>query len=191
MRFFYDSRSDQLGIRFKPGKPEPASRRHEVMPGILMDFDARGNLAQIEIQQISRHQPDIVHLTGQLVHELIQRSSELSQEALLAIEKTLRLGHEPAAAAHAGYAPRFSFDAIANVLIVDLLLPSQGSELMPKREILPGTWAVFDNQGQLISMEMTSAMQQFPDLQRFVDQGQELLAMQRFFRMPPGNQGPG
>lgn len=187
MKFFYSSRTDLLGIRFKPGKPgkpEAAARRHEVMPGILMDFDARGNLSQIEIQQVSRHQPHIPQLLEELIQELLRRSSEISQEAMLAIEKTLRLGQEPASTAD--YQPSFSFDAIANVLLVEFLRPGPGTEMLPKKQIMQEVWANFDNQGQLISMELHGAMQHFPDLQRFVEQGQELLAMQRFFRLPPG-----
>ncbi|PKL76316.1 MAG: hypothetical protein CVV27_10865 [Candidatus Melainabacteria bacterium HGW-Melainabacteria-1] len=182
MKFYYDSRSDILGIRFKPGKPEAAARRHEAMPGVIMDFDARGNLAQVEIQPVSRHHPGIAQLVSQLAQELLARSGELSQEALLAIEKTVRLGQDPIAGTAADYQPRFSFDAIANLLIVDFLRPVAGTELSPKRQIMQDVWAIFDAQGQLISMELSSAMQQFPDLQRFVEQGQELQAAQRFFR---------
>ena len=183
MKFFYSSRSDVLGIRFKPGKHEAAARRHEVMPGVMMDFDARGNLAQVEIQQVSRHQPHIPMLMQQLIQELLQRSGEISQEAMLAIEKTLRLGQDPAL--QADYQPSFSFDAAANVLLVEFLRPTPGTELLPKKQIMQEIWAIFDGQGQLVSMELHAAMQHFPDLQRFVEQGQELLAMQRFFRQPP------
>ncbi len=184
MRFFYDSRTDILGIRFKPGKPEPAARRQEVSPGVIMDFDLRNQLSALEVQKVSRQQPDLPRLMNQLVQELIQRSGELSQEVLLAIEKTLRLGDDPTSKRRTDYQPCFSFDAVANVLVVEFLRPTQGTELMPKQQILPAVWAVFDTQGQLVVMEMHSAVQQFPDLQRFVEQGQEMLAAQRFFRGP-------
>lgn len=186
MKFFYDSRSDILGIRFKPGKPEPPGRRQEVLPGVLMDFDKRGNLAQLEIKQASRHQPDLGQMIQQLTQELVQRSGELSQEALLAIEKTLRLGHDPETSQKMpDYQPSLSFDAIANVLVLEFLRPGPGSELMPKKQVVEGIWAVFDAQGYLVLMELHAALQHFPDLQRFVAQGQEMQALQHFFRSPP------
>lgn len=149
-----------------------------------MDFDLRNQLSALEVQKVSRQQPDLPRLMNQLVQELIQRSGELSQEVLLAIEKTLRLGDDPTSKRRTDYQPCFSFDAVANVLVVEFLRPTQGTELMPKQQILPAVWAVFDTQGQLVVMEMHSAVQQFPDLQRFVEQGQEMLAAQRFFRGP-------
>lgn len=183
MRFYYSSQSDALSIRFKPGKQETAARRHEVTPGVSLGFDGRGNLSQVDIQQVSRQQPQIPQLMQELIQELLQRSSEISQEAMLAIEKTLRLGQDPAAPAD--YQPSFSFDAVANVLVVEFLRPKPGTDLLPKKQIMQEIWGHFDSQGQLLSMELHGAMQHFPDLQRFVEQGQELLGMQRFMRFPP------
>lgn len=183
MKFFYSSQTDLLGIRFKPGKQAAIARKHEIMPGVTMGFDGRGNLSQVDIQPVSQHQPQIPQLMHELIQELLRRSSEISQEAMLAIEKTIRLGQEPAATAD--YKPSLSFDAVANVLLVEFLRPSQGTDILPKKQIMQEIWANFDGQGQLISMELHAAMQHFPDLQRFVEQGQEMLAMQRFFRLPP------
>ncbi|MGV3524818.1 MAG: DUF2283 domain-containing protein [Candidatus Sericytochromatia bacterium] len=187
MRFYYDSRTDKLGIRFKPGKAETPARRQEVMPGVLMDFDSRGNLIQLEIMRASAQQPELPHFVEELARELAQRSGELAQEALLAIEKTLRLGDDDKSPAELrqDYAPCFSFDAISNVLVAEFLRPDPSVPMMPKKQISPEVAANFNEGGYLVNMEIRAALQQFPDLRRFVEQGQELLAVQHLFRSPP------
>lgn len=185
MKFFYDSRTDILGVRFKPGKAEAAAHRQEVMPGVAMEFDKRNHLAYIEIRQASQHQPELGGFIQELAQELVRSTPELSKEALLAIEKTLRLGQDPVQAESPEYNPCLSFDAVANVLVVEFLRPAAGAELMPKKQIIDGIWAVFDAQGYLVLMELHAALQHFPDLQRFVAQAQELQALQHFFRPGP------
>lgn len=182
MRFFYDSQSDLLGIRFKPGQGDSGLKQHEVMPGVSMGFDKQGALVQVEIRQASSQQPDLPQLVTQLVQELVQRTPEISKEALLAIEKTLRLGDDDEAGAEPKYQPGFSFDASNNVLVVEFFRPASRAELMPKKQILPFVFAEFDQQGHLVSMDIQSALQQFPDLGRFIQQGQELLAVQYLLR---------
>ncbi len=183
MKFFYDSRTDVLGVRFKPGKAEAAAHRQEVMPGVAMEFDKRNHLAYIEIRHASQHQPELGSFIQELTQELVRNSAELSKEALLAIEKTLRLGQDPQSESGGpDYNPCLSFDAVANVLVIEFLRPAPGAELMPKKQIIDGIWAIFDAQGYLVLMELHAALQHFPDLQRFVAQAQELQALQHFFR---------
>lgn len=186
MRFYYDSGHDILGIRFKPGQADSGDKKHEVMPGVFMNFDAKGNLAQIDIQKASSQQPDLPQLVEQLVQELLANTKEISQEALLAIEKTIRLGDDSSDEQNPDYQPGFSFDAINNVLVVDFFKPESRKDLMPKQQILANTFAVFNQQGHLVSMDIQGAIQQFPDLGRFVQQGQELLSMQHVLRMAIG-----
>lgn len=184
MRFYYQSETDRLGIRFKPGPNEKAQRRHEVMPSIFMEFDAKGQLAQMEILNASQHQPEIKQMIQQMVQEVLKNSAELSKEAMLAIEKTLRLDDEADTAPEVQYSPGFSFDAVSNVLVVELIRPSSCKELLPKQRVLPNTFATFDGQGHLVSLEMPAALQQFPDLRVFVEQGQQMLALQHMFKFP-------
>ncbi len=182
MRFFYRSSNDLLGVRFKPGPPERPHRRHEVMPQIFMEFDAKGNLAQIEIQNASVHQPDLKDMIQNMVQQVMAQADQLSQEVMLAVEKTLRLSSGPDDGKQLSYAPGFNFDAHSNVLIVNLLAQTQLENLLPKQQVLPHTYATFDDDGYLISLEIQGAMQQFPDLRQFVEQGQQMLAMQNMFK---------
>ena len=182
MRFFYRSSNDLLGVRFRPGPPERPHKRHEVMPKVFMEFDAKGNLAQIEIQNASAQQPDLKQMVQNMVQEVMQHADQLSQEAMLAIEKTLRLRTEPDEAKNLNYSPGFNFDAQSNVLIVNLLAQTQLENLLPKQQVLPHTYATFDEDGYLVSLEIQAAMQQFPDLRKFVEQGQQMLAMQNMFQ---------
>jgi len=184
MRFFYDSGLDILGIRFKPGQVGSDSKPlKEVMPGVFMGFDKKGNLEQIDIKNASAQQPDLPQLVEQLVQELLANANEMSQEALLAIEKTIRLGDDNNKQPDPEYQPGFSFDAINNVLVVDFFKPESRSNLMPKQQILPNTFAVFNQDGRLVSMDIQGALNMFPDLGRFVQQGKELQAMQNILRM--------
>lgn len=182
MRFFYRSSNDLLGVRFRPGPAERAHRRHEVMPQVFMDFDAKGNLAQIEIQNASAHQPDLKDMIQNMVQAVMNQAEKLSQEATLAIEKTLRLSTESDDKQPLSYSPGFNFDALNNVLIVNLLAQTQLENLLPKQQVLPHTYATFNEDGYLISLEIQAAMQQFPDLRQFVEQGQQMLAMQNMFK---------
>lgn len=182
MRFYYSSNADVLGIFFKPGKPDQKGRRKEIMPGVWMIFDPRGALVQLEIQQASRHDPQLKQMVQMLVQEVLRQADAISKEALLAIEKTIRLNDDPQAEQAADYQPGFNFDAASNVLVVEFFKPPSREDLMPKKQILNNTFATFDQDGRLVSMDIQGAMQQFPELQRFVQQGQEMLALQHLFR---------
>lgn len=181
MRFYYSSRQDVLGIFFQPGKSAGKGRRREVMPGVWMVFDPRGGLTQLEIQQASQHDPQLKQMVQTLIQEVLRQAEDISKEALLAIEKTIRLGDDHSEQA-ADYQPGFNFDAASNVLVVEFFKPPAREDLMPKKQILTNTFATFDQDGRLVSMDIQGAMQQFPDLQRFMQQGQEMLAMQHLFR---------
>jgi len=184
MRFYYESQADVLGIYFQPGRPEgqKAARRREVMPGIWMEFDQRRQLAKLEIHRASQHDPNLKHMVKELVQEITRRSGEMAKEALLAIEKTIRLGDDPQAAQAVNYQPGFNFDAASNVLVVEFFKPAVREDLLPKKQVADHIFAAFDQDGRLVSMDIQSALQQFPDLQRFIQQGQEMQAMQHLFR---------
>lgn len=188
MRFFYDSHSDRLGIQFQPLRPKTAAKgkqnQHEVMPGVIMGWDERGNLEQIEIRQASHHQPELKHFIHELIQEVLKHAQDIPQEILLAIEGTLRLNQdEHGPVQESDYQPRLSFDAATNVLTTEFRAPRSG--LVHKREIIPGIVAHFTEQGELLAMEMLQALQHFPALQQFVQQGNELLALQHLFRNSP------
>lgn len=187
MKFFYDSRSDLLGIQFQPLRNKPASKanrsQREVMPGVFMGWDERGQLDRIEIREASRHQPELRNFITELVQEVLRQAQDIPKEILLAIEGTLRLSQdENSGPRDADYHPRLSFDAAANVLTTEFRSPRSGETLMNKREVIPGIVAHFTDQGELLAMEMLQALQHFPALQQFVQQGNEMLAMQHLFR---------
>ncbi|PIQ26572.1 hypothetical protein COW36_01600 [bacterium (Candidatus Blackallbacteria) CG17_big_fil_post_rev_8_21_14_2_50_48_46] len=186
MKFFYDSRTDLLGIQFQPPRNKPGKAgksTKEVMPGVRMGWDERGNLDRIEIRDASRHQPELKNFISELVKEVLSHAKDIPQEILLAIEGTLRLSQEDTPSSKAeDYKPRLSFDAISNVLTTEFRPPFPGEPMMTKREVIPGIVASFTEQGELISMELLQALQHFPALQQFVQQGNEMLAMQHLFR---------
>jgi uncharacterized protein YuzE len=187
MKFFYDSRSDQLGIQFQPARKKPTGKiqrnRKEIMPGVWMDWDERGNLDRIEIRDASRHQPELKHFITELVQEIISHAQDIPKEILLAIEGTLKLSEDNGpVASEQDYHPRLSFDAIANTLTTEFRTPRPGEVQMNKREVIPGIVANFNDQGELLSMEMLQALEHFPALQQFVQQGNEMLAMQHLLR---------
>jgi hypothetical protein len=189
MKFFYDSRSDLLGIQFKPARSKASGKgnrsQREVMPGVLMSWDERGTLDRLEIRQASRHQPELQNFMAELVQEVLSQARNIPQEILLAIEGTIKLSQDQSSEPQASdYHPRLSFDASANVLTTEFRSPRGNETLMSPREIIPGIVAYFSEQGELLSMEMLQALQHFPALQQFVQQGNEMLAMQHLFRAP-------
>jgi hypothetical protein len=187
MKFFYDSRTDQLGIQFQPARKKPTGKiqrnRKEVMPGVWMDWDERNNLERIEIREASRHQPELKNFIGELVQEVIKNAQDIPKEVLLAIEGTIKLSQEDSPSTRSeDYQPRLSFDAVANTLTTEFRTPKPGEVQMNKREVIPGIIASFTDQGELLSMDMLQALQHFPALQQFVQQGNEMLAMQHLLR---------
>lgn len=181
MRFYYASQSDLLGIQLKPGPEIEPAQKNEVMPGVWMGFDGRKNLVVVEIKQASKHDPNLPNLVGDLVGELARNSGKLAQEALLSIEKTLKLSELEPNEQPPEYSPHFSFDAVSNLIHVGFFRPESNENLMPKTQVLPDTLACFDQQGYLVSIEIHNALQQFPDLRRFIEQGQEIVALQHMF----------
>jgi uncharacterized protein YuzE len=183
MKFYYDSVTDILGIRFVPArKGDTRGQRQEILPGVQAEFDAKGNLVVLDILKASAHQPDLRTLVGELVQEVVRRSKEIPQEVLLAIEGTIRLNDDLPAGQTPQYTPRFSYDARADVLVTEFRTLPKGDAPLAKKEVIPGIQATFDQAGQLLSMEMHYALHNFPALQQFIQQGQELQAMQHLLR---------
>lgn len=190
MKFYYDSVTDILGIRFVPArKGETRGQRQEILPGVQAEFDAQGQLVTLDILRASAHQPDLRNLVGELVQEVVRRSKDIPQEILLAIEGTIRLNDDAPPGSTPQYTPRFSYDARADVLVTEFRTLPKGDVPLAKKEVIPGIQANFDQDGQLLSMEMHYALHNFPALQQFIQQGQELQSMQHLLRGAMPKQG--
>lgn len=183
MKFFYHTQTDVLGIRFKAGSGQ--EKKKETLPGVSMFFDKKGQLSGIEIVKASEHQPELKTFVGDLLTEITRSAQTLPREVLLAIEKTIKLGEADPNTSEEGipnFAPRLSFDAMANVVVTEFRELGPGEGLLPKQEIIPHVVASFGDNGHLVTLEMHKALEHMPALRQFIDQGNELLALQQFFK---------
>jgi uncharacterized protein YuzE len=189
VRFHYNGSADTLEIFFQSGRQtHKAHRSQEIMPNVSMGFDAKGRLYNIEMGRVSLQQPGLDKMVEEMVQHIIHQSATLSQEALLSIEKTIRLDVD-GTDTPPYYQPHFHFDAPANLLRIELLHNVPADKRLPKQQVLEHTMAHFNDQGHLIGLEISAALQQFPALHTFVKQGQELQALQHFFQLPPQGKG--
>ena len=57
MKVIYDRRTDTLSIIFQEGTPVAES--DEEKPGVILDYDAEGNLVSLEVLDASRRVTDV------------------------------------------------------------------------------------------------------------------------------------
>jgi uncharacterized protein YuzE len=65
MKVFYDPRTDTLSVIFR--EDVPVAESDEARPGIILDYDAQGNLVSLEILDASKQVTDVFRVEFQTV----------------------------------------------------------------------------------------------------------------------------
>jgi uncharacterized protein YuzE len=66
MNVVYDPKADTLHLELKPG---PVAESDEHKPGIIFDYDAKGNIVSIEILDASRNVAEVKNVRFQIAAE--------------------------------------------------------------------------------------------------------------------------
>ena len=73
MKIRYDQDVDALTIILK--QDIPVDESDEIKPGVILDYDDKGELVSIEILNASLHMPDVTTLEYQLTPQSPRRSA--------------------------------------------------------------------------------------------------------------------
>jgi uncharacterized protein YuzE len=65
MKVFYDPKTDTLSVIFR--EDVPVAESDEARPGIILDYDAQGNLVSLEILDASKQVTDVFRVEFQTV----------------------------------------------------------------------------------------------------------------------------
>lgn len=184
MRLIYDALRQALIIEFRPlKKGQVLNDRREILAGIWMGFNFHGQLMQVEITQTAQHGPELNTHMQQLITTLTAQLQTLPQELLISSTGPLKLTHDPEPSPPLNSEQvRLFYDSGVDMLQLEMRRVQPGETIQQPRELTPGVFGFFDQNGQVVRLDVHQALRHYPHLKLFIDQGHELLAAEKLLR---------